>query len=109
MEPHLHAHLDEITALCRRYGVAQLELFGSAANGEFRDDTSDYDFLVELDERAPGSKARRWIALAEALEQLLGRHVDLVSPHYISNPFFRAAVDGSRMVVYDGQSPQAAA
>lgn len=109
MEPRLHAHLDEIVALCRQYGVAHLELFGSAARGDFREESSDYDFLVELDDSRPGSKARRWIALAEALERLLGRHVDLVNPSYISNPFFRAAVDGSRTVIYDGQGSQAAA
>jgi hypothetical protein len=46
------------------------------------------DFLVELDVQAPGSPAKRWIALAEGLEKLLGRHVDLVNPRYIRNPYF---------------------
>ena len=89
--------------------MSHLELFGSASVGSFDARHSDYDFLVELDPQAKESKARRWIEFAEALEQLLGRPVDLVSPRYIRNPFFREAVNGSRVVIYDRQDSQAAA
>ena len=54
----------------------------------------------------PGSRARRWIELAESLEELLGRPVDLVNPHYIRNPYFLRSVNQSRTVVYDRQSTQ---
>jgi uncharacterized protein len=40
-------HLEEIVALCREYGVARLEVFGSAATGAFDPGRSDVDFLVE--------------------------------------------------------------
>jgi predicted nucleotidyltransferase len=108
MQPSLASQLPSIAVLCERYGVAHLELFGSATGPDFNSDSSDYDFLVELDKQAPGSLARRWIDLAEALEKLLGRHVDLVNPNYIRNPYFLQAVDQSRTVVYDRQSSQAA-
>ncbi|MDP2817863.1 MAG: nucleotidyltransferase domain-containing protein [Polaromonas sp.] len=88
MNPALTPQLPKIAALCELYGVAHLELFGSAAGAGFDAASSDYDFLVELDSQAPGSRARRWIDLADALERLLGRHVDLVSPRYIRNPYF---------------------
>ena len=42
--------------------------------------------------------------LAELLEKLLGRPVDLVNPRYIRNPYFLQAVNQSRTVVYDRQS-----
>ena len=106
MEAAVARQLPLIASLCERYGVAHLELFGSAATGEFRSGSSDYDFLVELDDAAPGSKARRWIGLADALEELLGSHVDLVSPRYIANPYFRHAIDRSRVVIYDRQGSQ---
>jgi predicted nucleotidyltransferase len=102
----LTSQLPAIAALCERYGVAHLELFGSATGPDFNSESSDYDFLVELDKQAPGSLARRWIDLAEALEQLLGRHVDLVNPSYIRNPYFLKAVNQSRTLVYDRQSAQ---
>ena len=41
---------EELAELCRRYGVARLEVFGSAARGvDFDPEASDADFLVEFD------------------------------------------------------------
>lgn len=41
---------EELAAICRRYGVARLDVFGSAARGtDFDPQTSDADFLVEFD------------------------------------------------------------
>lgn len=104
----LDSQLPQITALCQRHGVAHLELFGSATGADFKADSSDFDFLVELDTQAPGSRAKRWTELADALEQLLGRHVDLVNPRYIRNPYFLQAVNSSRTVIYDQQNAKAA-
>lgn len=108
MDATLQSHLSEIPALCARYGVAHLELFGSAAGSDPGIEPNDYDFLVELDPHGAESRARRWLGLADALEQLLGRHVDLVNPNYIRNPYFREAVNRSRVVIYDRQDAQAA-
>ena len=107
MSISLAHRLPDIAALCEQYGVAHLELFGSATGSNFKPETSDYDFLVELDKRAPGSLARRWTELADALEKLLGRPVDLVNPRYIRNPYFLQAVNSSRTVLYDRQDSQA--
>ena len=108
MNALLAKQLPSIAALCQRYGVAHLELFGSTTSAEFDPELSDFDFLVELDKTSPGSPARRWTELAEALETLLGRHVDLVNPRYIRNPYFAQAVNASRTLVYDRQVTQAA-
>ena len=86
-----------------------LNFFGSSTGAGFNGDSSDFDFLVELDPRIPGSRAKRWIELADALEQLLGRHVDLVNPRYIRNPYFLQSVNDSRTLIYDRQNPQIAA
>jgi predicted nucleotidyltransferase len=108
MHPSLASQLPKIAALCERHGVAQLELFGSAAGPDFNPDSSDFDFLVELDRETPGSRAKRWTELADELEHLLGRHVDLVNPRYIHNPYFLQTVNSSRIVIYDRQNSQAA-
>lgn len=101
MDAKLQSLLPEVTVLCQRFGVKRLALFGSAANaGELASD-SDYDFTVELDPSAGGSRAARWIELAESLEALLGRHVDLVNPRYIRNPYFQESVDASRVPLYE--------
>ena len=108
MHPLLASQLPGITALCERYGVAHLELFGSATSTEFNPETSDFDFLVELDATSPGSRARRWTELADELEHLLGRPVDLVNPRYIRNPYFLRTVNESRTLIYDRQNTQTA-
>lgn|SRR5450759_5157141 len=68
----------EIAALCRRYHVRQLEVFGSAARGvDFDPANSDADFLVEFSPDAdPGLKDL--LEMKEALKGVLGREVDLV-------------------------------
>lgn len=67
----------------RALGVRQLALFGSVLRGDARPD-SDVDLLVEFD---PELKSfDRFIALAELLERLLGRRVELVTTEALS-PF----------------------
>ena len=68
----------EIAALCRRYAVRRLAVFGSAARGtDFDPATSDADFLVDFDAPGEMSALRQFFGLAEELEALLGRKVDL--------------------------------
>ena len=99
--------LDEIdakrsatAALCERFGVRSLALFGSATGPDWNADTSDLDFLVEFELAAEGSIADRYLHLAEALESLFGRPVDLITSAAIRNPYFRRSVELSRTVVY---------
>jgi uncharacterized protein len=86
-----------IVQLCTTYGVRRLDAFGSATQGTA---PNDYDFIVELDTQADTSKARRWIALAESLEALLGKPVDLVSANSVHNPYFAKSVAASRIPIY---------
>lgn len=92
---------DALAALCRRFGVVRLEVFGSAARGDdFDPARSDADFLVELG-ATPGLTAlQQYFGLAEALEALLGRPVDLISSSAIKNPYLRAAINRSKELVY---------
>ena len=109
MLPHdIEARRHAIAGLCQRFGVLRLDAFGSATEGAFRPGRSDYDFLVELDPQAAGSRAERLIDLAEALEALLGAPVDLVNPRYIRNPYFAAEVARTRLPVYERTSSEAA-
>jgi hypothetical protein len=67
-----------LAALCRRYGVVRLEVFGSAARGTgFDPNRSDADFLVTFTPTVRNNLAA-FADLKEALEGLLGRPVDLV-------------------------------
>lgn len=100
MHPILERHLDEIRALCREYGVRRLCVFGSATTDAFREETSDFDFVVDFADRSRGY-ADRYLAFAEALEVLLGRPVDLLTERAIKSPYFRQSVEATRQKVYD--------
>lgn len=64
----------ELPNLRQRYGVEKIALFGSFANAT-ADETSDIDLLIEFS-RPLGFK---FMQLADYLESLLGRKVDLVT------------------------------
>lgn len=104
MQPPLAAplieHRDAIARLCREHAVERLEVFGSAANGRFEPTRSDFDFIVTFADDAERTVADRYFALADALEAVLGRHVDLLTTQPIRNPYFRRAVDASRRELY---------
>ena len=92
---------EDMAVVCRRYDVARLEVFGSAARGDdFDPATSDADFLVEFKPDSHLPPLEQYFGLARALEELLGRPVDLVQPRAIRNPFMLAGINRSREVVY---------
>ncbi|MDA8219652.1 MAG: nucleotidyltransferase domain-containing protein [Dehalococcoidales bacterium] len=97
---HIELHRVELEALCRQFGVRKLELFGSAAAGEFRPETSDFDFLVEFERPEAPGYADRYFGLLESLESTLGTPVDLVVTSAISNPYFRESANKTKELVY---------
>jgi uncharacterized protein len=104
MNPILLAELGTkrraIAELCRKHGVASLDLFGSGTTDEWRHDGSDLDFVVTFRAGSPAGLADRYLGLAEDLEALFGRGVDLITPASIRNPYFRDRVAASRSRVY---------
>lgn len=100
MIPVITEHADEVQALCRAHGVMRLELFGSAATGEYRPEQSDLDFLVEFHDLPEGSYADAYFGLQEALEELFDSRVDLIVDSAIENPYFRQSVNQTRQMLY---------
>ena len=78
----------------------RLELFGSAAAGDFRPGESDLDFLVEVEPLPAGAYANTYFGLLEALERLFATKVDLVVASAIKNPYFRQPVDQTKALLY---------
>jgi predicted nucleotidyltransferase len=90
----------EIQALCRRFRVRRLDLFGSAAAGGDGRHANDLDFLVDFGDLSPKEYAEAYFALREALEQLFGRPVDLVTAPSVRNPFFKQRLEQTRSMLY---------
>lgn len=100
MAPLIEKNKTQIAALCERFQVARLEVFGSAANGGFDPARSDVDFLVEFKSLEPGALADAYFGLLASLRDLLNRNVDLLTPKSVTNPFLRRSIDESRRMLY---------
>lgn len=75
-----------LDALCEKYAVRRLKLFGSAAGESFDANRSDLDFLVEFGPPKDGMRlAVQFFGFAEELEALFGRKVDLLEESAIEN------------------------
>ncbi len=104
MSAALDIDQERLAALCRRYHVAKLELFGSRANGTARPD-SDVDLLVTFE---PGMTPSflapdGFVALTMALETAFGHRVDVLTRDTVENDrnaIFRAQVLSNVEVLY---------
>ena len=100
MNPIISKNIVELRALCRRYRVSRLELFGSAATNVFDSSSSDLDFLVKY---LPGSEEPwmgEYFGLKRDLEKLMQRSVDLVVIGAIRNPYFMKSASVTRTTLY---------
>jgi predicted nucleotidyltransferase len=113
--PTLHEHAAEYTvepsgrlpdidatalaAICRKYGVKKMSLFGSAARNELRPE-SDIDLLVEF---KPKQAPSLWgqVRMQEALSPLFGgRQVNIAGPGILENPYRRTTIERDLRVLY---------
>ena len=85
--------------LCRRYGVAKMSLFGSAARGELRPD-SDVDVLVEFKSASRASSYDLVDMQAELSALFENRKVDIASPRILENPFRRRTILPDLKTIY---------
>ena len=80
-EPYVAIEIDHsaIEAFCRKWGIAELALFGSVLTTEFTPN-SDVDFLAVFREPQPdwGPWMCRWPEMEDELSTIVGRKVDLV-------------------------------
>lgn len=92
----LRIDASRLAELCRRYGIARLEVFGSVARGEQRPD-SDVDLLYTLE----GGRALGWEVedLVESLTVVFHRPVDLVSRRSL-HPMIRDRVMAEAETLY---------
>ena len=100
MVPIVAEHANALEALCCRYSVLRLDLFGSAATGAYRKGESDLDFVVEFLPVMIETYSDTYFGLLRELEQLFEERVDLVVGSAITNPYFLQAVEETRTLIY---------
>ena len=89
-----------LAALCRKYGIAKLSLFGSASRGELTPE-SDVNLMVEF---SSGSSASRF-DIAPMQDEFPaafgGREVDIVTPEILLDPFRRDSIVPDLKPIYE--------
>lgn len=98
LSPGIAIDDDQLSAFCRKHGIKQLALFGSALRSQLRPD-SDIDLLVEFEpDSVPGLIGIAQMELE--LETLLQRRVDLRTRADLSH-YFRDDVSAAARTLYD--------
>jgi len=87
--------LEAIAAVCQKYGMSELAVFGSVLRDDFDSQRSDMDFLVRFIDNDAGDWGSKYMDMREKFEALLGRKVDVVSWRGIqesTNPYHRTHI-----------------
>jgi len=96
----LHEKQQAITALCARFAVTRLDVFGSALRDDFRPGESDVDLLVEFAPMEPRALADAYFGLLDELRELLGGEVDLVMADAVTNPYIAREIERTKQLLY---------
>ena len=86
-DPIVHRFRDQIVQVASKHGANHVRIFGSRARGESTD-TSDLDFLIDLED---GRTLLDLVRLKRELEELTARPVDVVTESSLS-PYMRDQV-----------------
>ncbi len=100
MIPLIAHKLDAISALCRKYGVVNMHLFGSAVGHDFEPGRSDVDLLVDFGSMDGYAKAHAYFDLLDELREVLGTEVDLVMVGAVKNRYIVADIERTKQMLY---------
>jgi predicted nucleotidyltransferase len=97
VQQQIEQQLPQIKQLMQQYGVEQAYLFGSAAKGTMNEH-SDVEFIIRFPKDMHYvTYADNYFALADALEELLKRRVELVAEKTLKNPYLLQSINESKV------------
>ena len=96
----LETNRQAISDICSRHRVAELYVFGSALRGDFRQDDSDLDLLVEFRPMEGYARVDAYFGLLDDLRGLLGNRIDLVVVGAVKNPYISRDIERTKQMVY---------
>lgn len=103
----IQKYLLEIEALCDKYFVAELYVFGSVLTENFNP-KSDIDFLVRFSGVNPTEYFDNYMDLKENLENLFSRKIDLVEIQTLKNPVLIQSIERNKTVLYERKNSKMA-
>jgi predicted nucleotidyltransferase len=89
-----------IEDVCSRFGVARLEVFGSALREDFKPGESDLDLLVEFKPMEPYARVEAYFGMLDELRALLERDVDLVMVGAVKNLYVSREIERTKQLLY---------
>lgn len=99
----IELNISKITALCKKYKVRKLYVFGSILTDRFNDQ-SDVDFSVDFDKETINRDNLDWTDIVfgfiHDMEDLLRRKIDIVFEGYVRNEYFKAELDETKRLIY---------
>lgn len=101
MNSILKDRLPEVISLMKNHKVKKAYAFGSVVNQNFNAN-SDIDLLVAFEDNLdPVEYGELYFDLAEKLELLLQRHIDLITEPSLKNPYFIKSVNEAKFALYE--------
>ena len=91
---------EEITAICLRYGIKKLFVFGSALRDDFRPGESDIDLLVEFGPLEVTKLFYAYLDAREAFRKIFQADVDLVMQDAVKNKIISKEIDRTKRLLY---------
>lgn len=102
IQPILSHNLPRIMQILKQNRVKRAYAFGSVCTERFGPD-SDIDLLIAFEDGLdPVVYAENYFAIAEILEELLQRPVDLVTESSVRNPYFIKVMNQTKTPIYEG-------
>lgn len=95
----IETNIQKIAALCKKYKVNKLFVFGSILTNRFNDN-SDVDLVVSFNKAEVSDYFDNYFDFKYALEELFGREVDLLEEQTIKNQYLKKNVDATKILIY---------
>jgi len=92
--------IPQLVALCKKYRVVTMYIFGSVATETFNEN-SDVDFLISFSSDVGLEEyADNYFDLLFEMEDIFDRKVDLVTEKTLSNPYLIHTIEQTKQLIY---------
>ena len=92
---------EKLADLCRSLKIQRMNVFGSAAKGNFTKD-SDIDLLISFSDKLSVEEyTENYFTLHYKLRELFHREIDIITERTLSNPYFIESINKTKELIYE--------
>ena len=102
MNKSIHKNSEVMTALCKRFKVKRLEIFGEGVHSDEKKYAEEIGFIADFNYDGSWGGAESYYGLMRALEAIFGHEVGFFTPVALgNNPYLRRRVEKTRTLFYE--------